>query len=143
MALNLLTNLFPPSCNLKEFCTKEHVYTLPQQNGIVEYKHRHLLEVARALQLQSHLPKDFWSECKLTTTYLINRMPISILKWETPYFRLFHKEPNYGFLKTFGCLCYATNTFPHKDKFSPIAIKLVFIGYSYCQKGYKLFDLST
>lgn len=32
----------------------------PQQNGLVERKHKHLLEVARAWKLQVSLPKVFW-----------------------------------------------------------------------------------
>ncbi|XP_074270843.1 uncharacterized protein LOC141594750 [Silene latifolia] len=32
----------------------------PQQNGRVERKHRHLLDTARALQLQSRVPIKFW-----------------------------------------------------------------------------------
>ncbi|KAL4360831.1 hypothetical protein GQ457_04G009560 [Hibiscus cannabinus] len=114
----------------------------PQQNGVAERKHRHLLEVARALRFHSKLPLKFWGECIRTACYLINRLPTSILSWKSPYEVFYNKTPNLSHLRVFGCLAYATKL-NNRDKFSRRAIPSVFIGYSTTQKGYCLFNLET
>ena len=40
----------------------------PQQNGVVEHKNIHLLEVALSLLFTSNIPKRFWGEAVLTAT---------------------------------------------------------------------------
>lgn len=44
----------------------------PQQNGRVEQKHRHILNVSRSLLFQANLPVKFWGESVLDATYIIN-----------------------------------------------------------------------
>lgn len=115
----------------------------PQQNGLVERKHRHLLNCARALRFHAGLPIIFWGDCILTAAYLINRTPTKVLNNKSPYEVLFHTAPDYKLLKVFGALCYATVLPKPSDKFAAKAVKGVFLGYPYGQKGYKVLNLDT
>ncbi|CAL1398262.1 unnamed protein product [Linum trigynum] len=115
----------------------------PQQNGVAERKHRHLLETARALRFHAGLPVRFWGECVLTATYLINRLPSSVLGNKTPFEVLLERAPSYDHLRTFGCLVYAKDTQHGLDKFAERGRRCVFVGYPLAQKGYRVYDLTS
>ncbi|GJU93505.1 cysteine-rich receptor-like protein kinase 8 [Tanacetum coccineum] len=114
-----------------------------QQNGRVEMKHEHVLEVARALRFHAHLPLTHWEDCVITATYQINKTPSSVLKFKTPYEVLLQKKPVYEHLRVFGCLAMASNPDRTIDKFSPRGVPCLFLGYPQHQKGYKLLNLLT
>ncbi|KAJ0753121.1 putative RNA-directed DNA polymerase [Helianthus annuus] len=131
---------------MKEFCYNNGIIHqtscvhTPQQNGIVERKHRHLLNVARALLFQAGFPLKFWSGCILTATYLINRTPSSVLNGRSPYELVFGFPPMMSQLRIVGCLCFST-VLNNSDKFNSHAEKCVLVGYSNEKKGYKLWSL--
>jgi len=47
-----------------------------------------------------------WDHAFHIATCLINRLPTSALPHFVSYSTVFHKIPDYVFLKVFGCACY-------------------------------------
>ena len=114
-----------------------------QQNGVAERKHRHLVETGLALLAHSSLPLRFWDEAFLTAYYLINRMPTPVLQQDTPVHRLLKVQPDYSFLRTFGCACWPSLRKYNAHKLAFRSTMCMFLGYSPMQKGYKCLDRST
>ncbi|KAI3768520.1 hypothetical protein L2E82_19267 [Cichorium intybus] len=119
----------------------------PEQNGVAERKNRFLLEITRALLIESKVPKSFWPEALATATYLINRLPTNILKFKTPLQTLseFVKIPSFLMLepKIFGCTTFVHIPKSQRNKLDPCAEKCVFVGYGVNQKGYRCYNPKT
>ncbi|KAL5577040.1 hypothetical protein UlMin_018739 [Ulmus minor] len=50
----------------------------PQQNSMVERKHQHLLNVARALYFQSRIPIQFWTDSVFDPTVSVSPAPMDV-----------------------------------------------------------------
>lgn len=68
--------------------------------------------------------------------HIINKLPVSVLSWQTPHGRLYNNPPPFDELRILGCLCYSHNPQSSKDKFGPKARRCVFIGFPPGQKAY-------
>jgi transposase InsO family protein len=112
----------------------------PQQNGVSKRKNRDLLEKTRAIMLQMHVPKGFWSYGVLTAIYLINRLPSRVLDFKSPLEVLQVTSPKLAHLKVFGCSCFVYLPSTKRDKLDSRAVKYIFLGYSQTQKGYRFYD---
>lgn len=92
----------------------------PQQNRATEQKMRHLLNVARTLLHHHHVPKHFWGEAILPTTYVINRVLSRVLSNQSPFQCLASFFPNLSLhsplpLKVFESVCFVHIPKAHWD----------------------------
>ena len=75
----------------------------PEQNGVTERKHRHIVETARSLMLSSSVPSELWGEAVLTGVRLISTIPSSYTSGLSPFKKLYGFPPDYSFFRVFGC----------------------------------------
>lgn len=76
---SLKTYLQPQEINHRITCSYTH-----QQAGVIERRHRQIVEIGLALVAHSNLPKIFWEYVFLTAVFIINRLPIPILNQKSP-----------------------------------------------------------
>lgn len=77
--MGYLSHQFQKFFNLNRILQRLSCPYISRQNSLVERKHRHSMEVGPSLLAQSYLPTKFWVEAFVTTIYLINRTPTSVL----------------------------------------------------------------
>jgi len=114
-----------------------------RQNGSVERKHRQIVDIGLALLAHSHVPFVHWDSAFETACFLINRLPSSVNRTSSPYELLFHKPPDYKFLKVFGCECWPYLCPYNRNKFAFRSKSCIFLGYSPSHHGYKCLDPIT
>lgn len=114
-----------------------------EQNSVVERKHQHILNVARALMFQFHTPLELWSDCILTGVFIINRLPTPLLQNKSPYEVLTPKKVDYDGLKVFSCLAYSSTSSKNRQQILASFQTLCILGYPSGYKGYKLLDLES
>lgn len=73
---------------------------LHAQNGKVEKKHRHIVEVGLNLLAKAKMPIFHWWDVFRCVVYIINGLPIQVLQFLDPYQLLFHKLPYYQFFRS-------------------------------------------
>lgn len=97
---------------LRNFLQQHGIYHLisypytPEQNDVVERKHRHIIETTRTLLHIASIPYSYWTEAVLTATYLINRMPSKNTNNISLFQLLFNTSASYDHPRTFGCECF-------------------------------------
>nr|GFB00984.1 hypothetical protein [Tanacetum cinerariifolium] len=81
----------------------------PQQNGVVEWRNRMLVEAARTMLIFSRAPLFLWAEAIATVCFTQNRSIIHRRFNKTPYELINGRKLDISFLHVFGALCYPKN----------------------------------
>ncbi|KAG8477612.1 hypothetical protein CXB51_030157 [Gossypium anomalum] len=111
-----------------------------EQNGLVEWKHRQIVEKDLSMLAHASMPLSCWTDAFGCAVYLINRLPSSPLGSLSPYEKLFHVKPNYLFLRVFGCLCFPSLRSFNSHKLQFRSSLCIFLGYSSSHHGYRCQD---
>lgn len=74
---------FDAYCRTNGILRHRTVRKTPQKNSLVECKNMTLLDKVRYMLYRIELSKLFWGETIMTTAYLINRIPSSIIGFKT------------------------------------------------------------
>ena len=118
----------------------KHSYTSPyspHQNGRAERNWRTLFDMARAMLIESAMPKSFWTYAVMTATHIRNRCYSRRLK-STPYAAVTGLKPDIGRLHVFGTVCYSFIQ-TYKKKLDPRSEKGIFVGYDRNSASYLVY----
>ena len=115
----------------------------PQQNGLAERKHMHVVETAITLMTDANLSSMFWYHAVSHATFLINRMPCRNLQMKSPYQILFGQNPEIHHLRIFGSAVYPLLRPYNENKLQHRSAQCVFLGFVMGYKGVVCYNLST
>lgn len=130
--LSLASFLIFYGIKLHDSCPHTH-----QQNGVVERKHKHLVDTTLSMLAYATMPLKYWDMTVVSTCHLINILSSSVLSGLSLHKVLFKNKPSYNNLRVFGSLCFPNMKPYNSHKFDFRSIPCTFIGYSIKFKGYK------
>ncbi|CAI7910007.1 unnamed protein product [Closterium sp. NIES-54] len=115
----------------------------PQSNGIAERANRTVLEMARALLIESELGNSKWPHAVRHTTVVKNRVFTNVggESW-VPMERWLGRKPPIDVLRVFGCMEMAHIPKAHRCKLGATAVWCVHLGLAAEIKGWLLWEPS-
>jgi len=115
-----------------------HRYTHPDshpQNGIVERKHRHIVETSSSFLAHASMPLKYWDFAFKAGTLVIDNLSTFVLQYKTPHEILYHHPPKFELFHVFGCTCFPLLCPYDKHKFDFKSHTCLFLGYSITRKA--------
>ena len=112
----------------------------PEQNGRAARKNRTLVEMTRAMLLDSGLDKKYWGDALLHANYLRNRAPTRSNGGEvTPFEFISGPKPDLSRIMPFGTVCFLHMSI--RKKLDNKAVKCFYLGNTH--NGYSVIETET
>src|SRR4051812_47671256 len=137
MAPNSRTLAYRNSSITHEFSAP---YT-PQKNGVVEWKNRTLIEMARTMLAEYNTPLKWWAEAINTACHIVNRVYLHKFFKKTSYELMVGKKPNVSYFKVFGAPCWIRDHH-HQSKFARKGCEGFMLGYGINSHTYRVYNIS-
>jgi hypothetical protein len=115
----------------------------PHQNGVLDWKNRSLIDMARTMLGEYKMSKRFWSKAVNSACHAINRLYLHRLLKKTSYKLLTGNKPNVSYFRVFGSKCYILVKKGRHSKFAPKAIEGFLLGYDSNTNAYRVFNKSS
>lgn len=117
----------------------------PQQNGVVERMNQTVVNMARAMMIQSGVPLEFWFLAVTAAVYIRNRSMTTALKEGVTAYKMWNfRKPSVNHLKVFGCLVHRlVRKEIRENKYSPVTSEGIIVGYTEDNFNYQIYDLDS
>lgn len=113
------------------------VHDTHEQVGVAERFNRTKAERARALLMESHLPRFLWAEAMNHVVWLKNRTPTRALLGRTPFESKFGSKPDLASILPFGAPAWVKIV--DAGKLDAHAKQGHFVGYDSESRGYRIY----
>ena len=138
----MLTN-FIDFCHLHGIKRQFTARYTPHQNGIAERKNWTIMDMARSMLKEKHLPNEYWGEVVGFDVYILNRSSMKSMKERVIEEAWNGKSCHISHLRIFGFVAYAHVPKDLWKKLDDRSEKCIFIGYSKECKAYKIYNPIT
>ncbi|GKV41705.1 hypothetical protein SLEP1_g49203 [Rubroshorea leprosula] len=128
---------------LKALANEEMVNGSPQQNGMVEWKNRTILNMVRSMLKSKNMPKEFGIEAVACAVFLSNLSPSRSVQGMTLQEAWSGQKPNVSRLCVFGSIAFIHVPNEKRSNLDGKSEKFVFIGYDSSPRGYKFYNPSN
>lgn len=121
----------------------EHQQSCPYDHpwmGSVKQNHHHLVDIVPILMKHASMPKTYWDYAILTTMFLYNHNPSTLLRGISPLKALFKRILEYKKFLVFSCNYYPWLRQYRRNKLDDKSTTSMFLGYPQHHDEYLCYD---